>query len=260
MANNATASNKAGVLSVEPSQQASYPTQNTGGEPSVVLLQHQLTAANLGLNPRKQTYIHPSWLGKGLSGDRQCMFSLHTQGNYSIPKADNDFDAQGYKLKHQAALNQHGKELKAEGYTVYAEGSNSFWYETKAGAVISAQPDIVAVRGNEVIVPDIKTGKELRASDIAQVKLYMALIPAVGLHGINKIPTGQLVHKGEVSEIPATEITTEFKRQVAELVNAMTTAITPPVTPSVHECRWCPIRHLCPSKVETVTKGMDDWL
>lgn len=151
-----------------------------------------LTAASLGLSPRKQTYIHPSWLAKGLSGDRQCMFSLHTQGKYSIPKADNDFDAQGYKLKHQGVLNQYAKELREDGYTVYTEGSNNFWYQTKAGTTISAQPDIVAVRGDEVIVPDIKTGKELKPSDIVQVKLYMALIPAVPLHGIDKIPTGQL--------------------------------------------------------------------
>jgi CRISPR/Cas system-associated exonuclease Cas4 (RecB family) len=259
MNNNSTASNRVAAVLVEPSQQVNHPIQTDGVLPSVVLPQ-QLTAASLGLSPRKQTYIHPSWLAKGLSGDRQCMFSLHTQGNYFIPKADNNFDAQGYKLKHQAVLNQYAKELRADGYTVYTEGSNNFWYQTKAGATISAQPDILAVRGDEVIVPDIKTGKELKASDIAQVKLYMALIPAVRLHGIDKIPTGQLVHQGQVSEIPATEITSEFKRQVADLVNVMATATTPPVTPSVNECRFCPLRHLCPEKVEIVAQGEADWL
>lgn len=226
-----------------------------------------LTAASLGLSPRKQTYIHPSWLAKGLSGDRQCMFSLHTQGNYSIPKADNDFDAQGYKLKHQGVLNQYAKELKAEGYKVYTEGSNSFRItindqadKEKVKGVISAQPDIVAVRGDEVIVPDIKTGKELKASDIAQVKLYMAFISAVKLYDIDQIPTGQLVHQGQVSEIPATEITNEFKQQVKELVNVMTSDTTPPVTPSVNECRFCPLRHLCPAKAENVADGQVDWL
>ena len=216
--------------------------------------------ASLGLKPRKQTYIHPSWLSKGLSGDRQCMLSLHTQANYFIPKADNGFDAQGYKLKHQAALTDYARDLKADGYTVHTEGSNSFWYETKVGAAISSQPDIVAMRGNVVIVPDIKTGKELRASDIAQVKLYMALIPAAGLHGIRKIPTGQLVHQGEVSEIPATDITNEFKQQVGELVKDMTAKDSPTATPSVQECRWCPLSHLCPFKAEDLHKGTGGWL
>ncbi|NJS15862.1 MAG: Dna2/Cas4 domain-containing protein [Nostocaceae cyanobacterium CSU_2_110] len=224
------------------------------------MTKRQFDGASLGLKTRKQTYIHPSWLSKGLSGDRQCMLSLHTQANYFIPKADNSFDAQGYKLKHQAALTDYAKDLKADGYTVHTEGSNSFWYETKAGAVISAQPDIVAVCGNEVIVPDIKTGKELRASDIAQVKLYMALIPVAGLHGIRKIPTGQLVHQGEVSEIPVTGITNEFKKQVAELVENMTAKDAPTATPSVLECRWCPLSHLCPFKAEDLHKGTGGWL
>lgn len=251
---------KAGVRVVESYQKASYPDPTARVELSAAIAPPQLTAAALKLNPRKQTYIHPTWLAKGLSGDRQCMFSLHTQANYFIPKGKSDFDAESYKLKHQAALSQYAKELKAKGYTVYTEGSNSFWYETKAGATLSAQPDIVAVRGDEAIVPDIKTGDELRARDIAQVKLYMALIPAVGLHGILEIPTGQLVHKGEVYEISPTESSTEFKRQVVEFVNTLTNANTPPVTPSAQECRWCPLHHLCPAKVDAVAKGMADWL
>ncbi|MFB2768324.1 PD-(D/E)XK nuclease family protein [Pelatocladus sp. BLCC-F211] len=244
MINDSNALNNADFFAVKLPQQANRPNQSAG----------------MGLSRRQQTYIHPSWLAKALAGDRQCMFSLHTQANYSIPKADNGFDAQGYKLKHQAALTQYAKELKTEGYTVYTEGSNDFKYETKFGAIISAKPDIVAVRADEVIVPDIKAGKELKASDIAQVKLYMALIPTVGLHGIREIPAGQLVHKGEIFDISPAEITIEFKRQVAELVKDMKTANTPPVTPSVQECRWCPLRHLCPDRLEIVAKGTDGWL
>jgi CRISPR/Cas system-associated exonuclease Cas4 (RecB family) len=260
MSNNANGLMKAGVRVDEPEQKAGYSDPTAKVAISAAIAPPQLTAATLKLNPRKQTYIHPSWLAKGLSGDRQCMFSLHTQANCFIPKGESDFDAESYKLKHQAALSQYAKELKADGYTVYTEGSNSFWYETKAGATISAQPDIVAVRGDEALVPDIKTGKELRVCDIAQVKLYMALVPAVGLHGIRKIPRGQLVHKGEVYDISPDQISTEFKHQVAELVNALTVADTPPVTPSAQECHWCPLRHLCHSKVETVVKGEADWL
>jgi CRISPR/Cas system-associated exonuclease Cas4 (RecB family) len=260
MINDSNVLNNAGISAIALPQQANHSNKTAGVNPPVVVLPQQVTATGLGLSRRQQTYIHPSWLAKALAGDRQCMFSLHTQANYFIPKADNGFDAQGYKLKHQAALTQYAKELKTEGYTVYTEGSNNFWYETKFGAVISAQPDIVAVRGDEVIVPDIKTGKELKASDIAQVKLYMALIPAVGLHEIREIPAGQLVHEGEVFDISPAEITTEFKRQVAELVKDMKTASTPLVTPSVQECRFCPLRHLCPGKVETVAQGTDDWL
>lgn len=221
---------------------------------------YPLTAAALGLKPRSQTYLHPSWMAKGISGDRQCLFSLHTQANYYIPKGESDFDAEEYRLKHQTAVVQYQRQLKADGYLTHVERANSFWYETKAGACISAQPDLVAIRAGEVLVPEIKTGKELKSCDIAQVKLYMAMIPAVGLHGICEVPVGQLVHQGEISEIPPSEVTVEFKRQVGELVEMMTSADTPPVTPSMRECRFCPLRHICPSKAETVVKGTADWL
>lgn len=213
-----------------------------------------------GLEKRPQPYIHPSWLAKAVSGNRQCLLSLYLQANYKIPKVDNTFDAEGYKLKHQSALTRYVAALKDEGYTVFTEGSNEFWYETKAGAVISAKPDIVAIKIGEAIVPDIKTGKELKACDIAQVKLYMAMTPSVGLHGIQKIPVGQLVHNDEVFDISPSEINTEFKQQVADIVNSLTQPHIPSATPSTQECRFCPVRHICPFKVDTMTRGSDDWL
>jgi CRISPR/Cas system-associated exonuclease Cas4 (RecB family) len=212
------------------------------------------------LDPRGKTYIHPSWLSKALAGDRQCLASLYLQANYRIPKGESDFDAEGYRLKHQTALTRYARQLREQDYTVHVENSNSFWYETKAGAEISAKPDLVAFRGDEVIVPDIKTGKELRASDIAQVKLYMSLIPAVRLHGVSKTPIGQLVHNDQVFEIAPHQVTTEFKQQVGDLVNLLCSKEMPPVTPSAQECRFCPLRHRCPHKGDAMTKGADDWL
>lgn len=213
-----------------------------------------------GLDKRQQSYIHPSWLAKAISGDRQCQLSLHLQANYKIPKVDNNFDLEGHKFKHQTALTRYAGLLKSEGYLVHAEGSNEFWYNTKAGAVISAKPDLVAIRSGEAIVPEIKTGRELKSCDIAQVKLYMAMIPAIGLHGIREIPIGQLVHNDEVYEIAPSEVTTEFKQQVADVVNAITQPGVPPATPSTLECRYCPTQHLCLYKVDNVAQGSDDWL
>ena len=212
------------------------------------------------LEQRQQPYLHPSWLAKAIAGDRQCQLSLHLQANYKIPKVNNTFDAEGYKLKHQSALTRYAAALKGEGYTVFTEQSNEFWYETKAGAVISAKPDIVAIKPGEAIVPDIKTGKELKACDIAQVKLYMAMAPSVKLHGIQTVPAGQLIHNDEVFEISSSEVTTEFKRQVADIVNSLTQPGVPVPTPSTQECRYCPSCHLCPYKVDDMTRGSDDWL
>lgn len=220
------------------------------------------SASGFNLVPRGKTYIHPSWLSKAIAAERQCLASLFLQANYQIPRKEdaNDFDLEGYKLRHQTALTQYAKSLRSDGYTVHSENANSFWYTTKAGAELSAKPDLVAIRGDEVIVPDIKTGKELRASDIAQVKLYMSMIPVVGLHGVDKIPIGQLVHRDKVFEIEPSEITIEFKQQVADIVGVLCSGKLPPVTPSASECRFCPLNHVCPYKDKNMARGADDWL
>ncbi|MDK3159877.1 PD-(D/E)XK nuclease family protein [Kamptonema cortianum] len=218
-----------------------------------------LVAADLGLKARNQAYIHPSWLAKALVGDRQCLASLHTQANFVFRRVDGDFDAESYKVKHQGRLVKYAQELRDAGYTVYTENSNSF--KVPAGkAVISGTPDIVATRGEEVLVVDIKTGKP-RASDQAQVLLYLLFIPAVGLHGIHQVPEGRLVYQDyKPVEVQSLAVTEDFKQQVRDLVAMMRSPELPPVTPSARECCYCPLRHICPYKVITVAEASVDWL
>lgn len=211
------------------------------------------------LNPRKQPYVHPSWLAKALAGDRQCLLSLHTQANNFIPKGESDFDLEAYKLNHQAKLTQYAQQLRDEGYVVYTEGSNSF--KINAGsAVISGTPDIIAIKAKNVLVVDIKTGKP-RASDIAQVKLYMALVPGIGLHRIRSVPEGRLIYRDyDPKEIPSSEITPEFKQQIKQLVDVLKSREVPSPTPSAFECQWCPLHRLCPYRMDIVAEGTADWL
>ncbi len=252
-------SNKLNDLNAAPSRQASRSSKTVQLAPFAVHQPQKALAATLGLKRRNQAYIHPSWLAKALAGDRQCLFSLHLQANYSIPKGESDFDLEGYKLKHQAVLMRYVEFLEGEGYTAHTEDTNSFRVTTKTGAVISAKPDIVAIHEDEVLVVDIKTGKP-RASDIAQIKLYMAMLPIAGCHNICEIPAGQLVYQDDTFDIGATEITTEFKQQVSGLIGDITTKEAPPATPSARECCWCPMSHICPYKVDTVAEGSADWL
>jgi CRISPR/Cas system-associated exonuclease Cas4 (RecB family) len=210
---------------------------------------------------RPQPYVHPSWLAKAVSGDRQCLLASYIQANYKVPlRPGNNFDVEGYKLKHQENLISYIGALHSDGYSVHTEKENSFWYKTKSGATISAQPDIVAMRDNEPMIVDIKTGRP-KATDIAQVKLYMAMCPSSNLHGISVIPSGRLVYGADEFEISADEVTSEFKRQVAQIVNALTTSDVPAPTASPFECRYCPVSHVCPYQAEQqITEGSDDWL
>ena len=213
------------------------------------------------LTRRSKPYVHPSWLAKSVSGDRQCLLASYIQANYKVPaKPNNDFDLEKYKLKHQQTLVSYVGALHSIGYEVYAEAANSFSYKTKTGATISAQPDIVAMRDDVPVIVDIKTGKP-KATDIAQVKLYMAMSPSINLHGINTIPNGRLVYGMDELDIDASEVTTEFKQQVAQVMSALTISDIPDPTPSLCECRWCPVNHVCSyKKTEKVTEGFDDWL
>ena len=55
----------------------------------------------LELKPRQQTFLHPSWLGAYLAGESQCLFKLHTQANFCLPKTNRSFDLESYKIRHQ---------------------------------------------------------------------------------------------------------------------------------------------------------------
>ena len=213
------------------------------------------------LQPRQNTYIHTSWLAKALAGDRQCKFSLWVQANYKIPKQNSDFDLEAYKIGHRALVDKTSIHLESMGYRVYTEDSNSFWVDIGNGkAVISAQPDIVAVHGSQVLVGECKTGKP-RPSDIAQNMIYTALIPVVELHDITIIPEGQVVYDNYPSqEISPEKITEEFKGRMRTWVRMLMDSQIPAATPSFNECQWCPIAHICDRKVEEQANGTADWL
>jgi CRISPR/Cas system-associated exonuclease Cas4 (RecB family) len=208
---------------------------------------------------RSEPYIHPSWLAKYLSGDRQCLYAMYGQANYKLPKPDSDFDLEGYKLQHQEALDTYAEQLRQEGYTVHTEDVNAFKLTSRIGAVISGQPDIIAIRGDEVLVVDIKTGRKA-SKDIAQVKVYMAIIPAVKVHGITTVPMGRLVYSDEEFDIEPENVTPEFKARVATLIHPVGEDTPPAPTPSAGECRFCPVALVCSHKVGEVAEGEADWI
>lgn len=211
------------------------------------------------LSHRGKTFIHPSWLAKALAGDRHCDYSLHLQANYKIPKTDRDFDLLAYKSKHQAAIERTVKPLISQGYQVHIENANSFWVNS-GNAVISGTPDIIAIKGDDVIIIDNKTGKP-RACDQEQVKLYMALIVSVKLHGITKIPLGKVIYDNysPVVIFPE-EITEEFRARARNLVKMLKSTTIPLPTPSYRECQWCPVAHVCSHKMEDMATGTAEWL
>ena len=61
-------------------------------------------------------------------------------------------------LDHTALVNQARESREKLGYTVFTEGQNSFRLRGRA-ATLAGKPDLIAVKGQDVVIIDAKTGK-----------------------------------------------------------------------------------------------------
>ena len=80
-------------------------------------------------------------------------------------------------------MNELVEELEERGCQIFIERQNSFRVESaRSGVVVGGTPDIIVVHPDgRTMIYDAKTGQE-SASHIAQVQLYMYLLPKA--HGM----------------------------------------------------------------------------
>ena len=125
--------------------------------------------------PRKSPYIWVTWLTKLLVGEAQCEWAAWIKAHNFFDKRPSDFDLTSWQIEHTALLGATRKDLEGEEYKVSIEGENSFEWIGKT-ARLAGKPDIIALREDESLIIDTKTGKP-RVSDCAQVMIYMWAIP-----------------------------------------------------------------------------------
>ena len=136
------------------------------------------------------------------------------------------------------------------------ERQNSFRLRGSSGAIISGQPDLIAIDPDEqATIFDIKTGAE-RDSDIAQVMIYMyalPLIPGSPLRGHS--PQGCLIYRdGKEKAIPASAIDDDFRQGLFSLIKRVVSDAPPIRVASAGECGWCDLTSTdCPERVEADT-------
>ena len=89
-----------------------------------------------------------------------------------------DFDSAKWTMEHTDLINALVEELEERGCQIFIERQNSFKVESsRSGVVVGGTPDIIAVHPDRIVtIYDAKTGQE-SASHIAQVQLYMYLLP-----------------------------------------------------------------------------------
>lgn len=143
--------------------------------------------------------------------------------------------------------------MEEQGYDVYIEDENQFTVIGRDGvSKVSGKADIVAIKRNQIIVEDCKTGQK-RDADVMQVLAYMLLLPAPGgvPHCKGKKLEGRLIYGEEIIDIPSELLDQDFKESFREIVHLVSASTQARKVPSFKECQFCKISSAyCPERIE----------
>jgi len=215
---------------------------------------------------RDKVFIWISWLAKLVAGEIQCEFSCWFKSHFSFDKLPSDFNLVRWTVEHNQLIHKTRDELEKQGYEVAIEDQNSFKVIIN-GALVSAKPDIVAVKkgvplsnentvsvGDEKLVIDCKTGRP-KNSDQVQVLLYMMYLPHdhqfLTSEELQKLPwEGRVVYKKTAVPIPSVMLTKSLKDIAKDTIGKLSGEPARKV-PSERECRKCDISETdCPERLE----------
>lgn len=146
-------------------------------------------------------YIWVTWLAKLLGGN-ECVWSAWFKAHFKYDKYEEQAaDLVRWNRDHTKLMAARRLELERDGWTVTVEDDNSFKLEGDS-AVVAGKMDLVAVKGDRVLVVDGKTGRE-RDSDMWQILLYLFALPK-SRPDLPKNLEGEVHYKsGDISLTPA---------------------------------------------------------
>ena len=207
---------------------------------------------------RTNPYLYVTWIPRYLTGEKSCLWAAWFKANFqNYEKMPSDFDSAKWNMEHTDLLTELVDRLEEQGCQVFIESQNIFKVESpRSGFVISGKPDVIAVHPDgRVVVYDVKTGQE-SASHVAQVQLYMYLLPkAQGARWRGMKFEGAVVYKGgrEVP-IPADSVNEAFVSRLAKFMRKMSSPMPARKVPSLPECRFCELTSAdCPDRMEPDT-------
>ena len=117
-------------------------------------------------------------------------------------------------------------------------------------ATIAGKPDLIARQGNLVWVTDVKSGRP-RASDLAQVMIYMYLLPIARPDLQGATIKGLVVYGNREHEIQPKEVDPAFIQSLQALIHRLAAREPAVKVPSWSECQFCDISSVhCPERVE----------
>lgn len=210
--------------------------------------------------------IWATHLAKLLGGDK-CTWSAWFKAHHWYPKFEEMAgDLEKWNRDHTQLMAKRRAVLEADGWTVTVENDNAFELEGSA-AVVGGKPDLLAVKGDRLLVVDGKTGRE-RESDVWQVLIYLFAVPkAIAQENDRRLPhlrrpvpqsvEGE-VYYGSASTIDLSleELTEDRKARIFRLINVIARDTPPAKHPSREECKRCNIGPRdCPQRVMAVAVG-----
>ncbi len=203
------------------------------------------------LKPRKSPFVWVTWLTKLLAGEDQCEWATWFKSHHRFDKLSGDgcFDQSKWQMDHSGLIASTKEDLIGSEYVVTVENQNGFSFRGQK-ATLSGKPDLIAVREDENLIIDTKTGAPRLSHDL-QVMIYMWAVPlAIPRYRGMKFD-GMVVYKDTSRRIKGSRIDDKFIGRVTSLINRMSVRDCPPKAPSFGECRFCPISSVyCPARIE----------
>ena len=190
--------------------------------------------------PRKRGYVFPTWITKLLAGENQCWYSAWYKTHFKYKKVvekDREAFFADYTARHDAIAPNRAMFLKLEGWTVKVEEQGEFRVNGKLGD-ISGKPDIVAMKDDEALVVEVKSGKP-RQSDHWQVLLYLLFLPLDWMKGFKTI-RGEVEYPDGVV-VDVRPLQSEEREKIGAALRLVTGPDAPAATPSSVDCRFCDI-------------------
>jgi len=200
-------------------------------------------------------YIWTTWLSKLLVGDNSCEWASWFKTQFdgkSWTRADQVSNLARWQIGHTDMLNRKAGELRKQGYEVTREAQNQFTVAAeKIKVAVAGKCDLIARQGDLVWIIDVKTGRP-RASDQAQVMIYMYLLP-LARPELQKLKVkGLLVYGDHEAVVEPEEVDRQFVQALQGLIRRLANTREPAVkVPAWSECQFCDISKIhCPERVE----------
>ena len=199
---------------------------------------------------REHPYIWATWLSRLLAGESSCEWAGWFRAHYQDwVKPPSDFDQTRWMMDHTGLVNQARESREKLGYTVYTENQNSFRLRGKF-ATLAGKPDLIAVKGNDAVIIDAKTGRPSPHHSI-QVLTYMYAVPRAWelYRGMNT--KGHVIYPDSNVRIPASGVDGKFVERLGLLIRRIADENPARRVPSASECKFCDITIAdCPDRID----------